>query len=437
VEKLDEILRTAVDLAAAAPAWLGDRRRAAAAVVEEGRLPTTSDEAWKYTSLKDISDQPYRLATAADALGFAEIDLTHFEHAGSDGPFAVIVNGHLRADLSRLDNLPSGVTLRTLASLSEAELGPLVSTLDGVESAAFSALNLATFGDGLLLDVADGASATNPIALIFVADGQAPLLSAPRIVINAGRNSSVRVIEQYLSVAGNCGLTNCVTNIELAEGACVYHHRLQDEAETSAHIGRIDAKVSSNANLHSDSVAFGGRLTRVDIEVALAGRGARCRLNGLFATHGEQHIDHHTTVDHLVGDTHSEELYRGILDGHSRGVFNGKVIVHRDAQQISARQASNNLLLSRQAEIDTKPELEIYADDVTCAHGATVGNLDEGALFYLRSRGIGNAEARALLTYAFAEQVIESIPLDSVRRAIEQRFIGHTDMSTLAQGIQP
>ncbi len=244
------------------------------------------------------------------------------------------------------------------------------------------------------------------------------------------------MVEEYLSVPGDCGLTNVVTNIEIGAGGVLFHHRLQRESDSSAHIGRVSARVGANATLHSDSVAFGGDLTRIDIDVALHARGARCQLNGLFAGRGSQHIDHHTTIDHQVGDTHSEELYRGILDERARGVFNGKVIVRRDAQQISARQASNNLLLSRQAEIDTKPELEIYADDVTCAHGATVGELDREALFYLRSRGIGETQARALLTFAFAEKVIAAIPLASLRRAIELRFIGHHDMSEMLDGIQ-
>jgi len=199
----------------------------------------------------------------------------------------------------------------------------------------------------------------------------------------------------------------------------------------------VSAQLGAGSELYTDSVVFGGALTRVDIEVTLAARGARTRLNGLFAATGSQHMDHHTVIDHAVGDTHSEELYRGILDGRSRGVFNGKVIVRSKAQRITSRQASNNLLLSRQAEIDTKPEFEIYADDVSCAHGATVGQLDPAALFYLRSRGIAEAEARALLTYAFAEQVVDAIPLQSLRQAIEERFIGKRALSELTASLNP
>lgn len=433
MQALEKILETALGQAAADPPWLAQRRRAAADLVHKNGLPTIANEAWKYTSLKAFETQPYRLAQAEDAHALSAATFANLENAGTDELRLVIVNGHLRHDLSTLENLPEGVQVRTLASLSVSELGLLGNALETSDAGAFTALNTATHNDGLIIEVADNVSAEIAVPLIFVAAGDAHLLRAPRVVIRAGRNSRLRVIEQYLSVAGDHGLTNAVTNIELGEGANVYHHRLQNEAETSAHIGRVAASVGPNAEFHSDSVAFGGRLTRIDIDVALASRGGRCRLNGLFAGRGEQHIDHHTIIDHQVGDTHSDELYRGILDGHSRGVFNGKVIVRRDAQKISARQASNNLILSRHAEIDTKPELEIYADDVTCAHGATVGDLDRAALFYLRSRGIAEADARKLLIYAFAKKVIEAIPIESVRRAIEQRFIGHTDMSELAQ----
>ncbi len=431
IETLDSILDAAMREAESGPAWLAAQRRAARDGLTARGLPTVAEEAWKYTSLKPLAGIPMRLAGAADAAALQAPVLDGLDLAGGGGPRLVIVNGHLRADLSTLDALPTGISVR---AMRDGELP--ASALAAGEDAPFTALNLAALTDGIVIDIAPGHDVAEPLSLVFVAAGDDALLRAPRVLLRAGRDARARIIEEYVACGDDHGLTNVVTDIDLAAGAVLEHHRVQNEAPTGAHVGRILATVGANADFHSDSIAFGGALARVDIDVRLAERGARCRLNGLFAVAGTQHVDHHTTIDHAVGDTHSEELYRGILDGRSRGVFNGKVIVRRDAQQISARQASNNLLLSRQAEIDTKPELEIYADDVTCAHGATVGELDAAALFYLRSRGVSESAARALLTYAFAERVIHAIPLQRLRRALELRFIGHGEMSALRDQLE-
>ena len=256
-------------------------------------------------------------------------------------------------------------------------------------------------------------------------------MNSPRIILNVGNNSRVHVVEEFRSLSDAPNLTNAVTQIHVGRGAHAYHHRVQGEAADSFHVGRLVIESSADSSVRSDSIVFGGGLTRVDIDVKLLEPGAACKLNGLFVGGGEQHIDHHTCIDHVVGQTTSEESYRGILDERSRGVFNGKVIVREDAQRISARQSSDNLLLSRGAEIDTKPELEIYADDVACAHGATVGQLDSSATFYLQSRGVPEREARRLLTYAFAQKLVEDIPVTGIREWIEHRFIGHNEYSQL------
>lgn len=432
IEALDSLLEQALARAAAEPDAQARARRDAVARLRTTGLPDTRVEAWKYTSLAPIAKTPYRLATVDDAGRLDQAEFAALERASAGLPTLVIANGTLRTDLGDLDRLPDGVSVRAASSGDAIERDAGEAT--GAE-AAFSALNEAALSDFIVVEVAANADIGDALALVFIGAGEPPLLRSPRVLVRCGRHSRLRLIEEYLSAGADQGLTNVVTTVALADGAELFHHRLQSEALTSAHVGRIEATVGRDARFHSDSVAFGSRLCRVDIDVALAERGAACRLNGLFAGDGDQHIDHHTTVDHRVGDTHSEELYRGILDGSSRGVFNGKVIVHRDAQRISARQASNNLLLSRKAEIDTKPELEIYADDVTCAHGATVGELDQAALFYLRSRGVPECEARALLIYAFAEQVVSAVPLESLKRAIEKRFIGHNEPSTLARDV--
>lgn len=432
MEALASILEQAQTTRAAQAGWLAERQRDAAGVIAKSGLPTLKHENWKYTSLDSIRSAQLRLAVQADGDALNAAAFAALRPAVAGGPRVVIVNGWFNEALSDLSALPEGVSVTRFTGDDEAaaDLGAI---LDASAGDGFTALNTAAMTDGIVIEAARDICVEQPIAVLFVGAGS--VLRSPRIVLRAGQHAQLRVIEQYLSVDNDDGLTNVITNIEADAASRVFHHRLQSEAETSGQIGRIVANVQKDATVHSDSVALGGRLTRIDIDVRLRGRGARCDLNGLFVGHGTQHIDHHTTVEHCVGDTHSRERYRGILDDRSRGVFNGKVIVHKDAQKISAEQASNNLLLSRQAEIDTKPELEIYADDVICAHGATVGELDAAALFYLRSRGIAEADARALLVYAFAQEIVSAIPLAGLRDTIEQRFIGGTSISDLLEGV--
>lgn len=413
-------------------ARLRSLRRAAAARVHAQGLPTIALEDWKYTGLRALEQSTMRGATSTDGLSVSQADLSALDLSTTSAHRVVLVNGCFRADLSSLDSLPSGVLIHSLAALLASDPERLAALLETNAEAGstFQALNTALLGDGVLIEIGADVHLREPVHLVMLSEGR-ELLRGPRVLVRADRNSELRLIEEYLSLDAASGLTNSVNEISLGIGASLFHHRLANESLDSAHIGRVAVSVAEYGNYVSDSLAFGGRLTRVDIDVALIGRGARCRLNGLFVTDGEQHIDHHTRVEHRVGDTHSSELYRGILAGRSRGVFNGKVVVARDAQQITAQQTSNNLLLSRQAEIDTKPELEIYADDVSCTHGATVGDLDSAALFYLRSRGVSADAARALMTYAFAQKVVDEIPLPGVRRWIEMRFLGHTDYSQL------
>ncbi|MEX2376213.1 MAG: Fe-S cluster assembly protein SufD [Dehalococcoidia bacterium] len=423
-------------LPAGADKRLDAQRLAAAEFVRRHGLPQMSDETWKYTNLAALREISYRAAEPADG---QTLSMEHFEtlvDAAISPHRAVLVNGYFRADLSTLDSLPAGLSVRSLAAVldTESDLQHAVFTPgQGRSEIAFSALNAALVADGFLVEVTPGASFDEPLHIVSISNGEQPLLCTPRIIIRAGAQSRLSLVEEYLGSPADRSLTNVVTDIELDSSAEVHHHRLQNDPDTTAHIGRVQARLGAASVFRSSSVTFGGALTRVDIDVTLAARGARACLNGLFTVTDKQHVDHHTVIDHVVGDTHSEELYRGVLDGRSRGVFNGKVIVRRDAQGITARQASNNLLLSRRAEIDAKPELEIYADNVSCAHGATVGELDHEALFYLRSRGIAEADARALLVYAFAEKVVETIPLESVRQAIETRFIGRHALGSLIE----
>lgn len=416
---------------------LSSLRRAAAARVHAQGFPTIALEDWKYTSLSELEQSTMRGTTSADGASVAAADLGALELSTTSALRVVLVNGCFRADLSRLNGLSCGVRVHSLAALLASDPERLAGLLEAnVEAGStFQALNTALLGDGVLIEIDADVRQREPLHLVMLSVGH-DLLRGPRVLVRAERNSELRLIEEYLSLDAASGLTNSVCEVSLGPGATLYHHRLANESLHNAHVGRVAVSVAEHGNYVSDSLAFGGRVTRVDIDVALVGRGARCRLNGLFVADGQQHIDHHTRVDHRVGDTHSSELYRGILAGRSRGVFNGKVIVARDAQQITAQQTSNNLLLSRQAEVDTKPELEIYADDVSCTHGATVGELDSAALFYLRSRGVSADAARALLTYAFAQKVVDEIPLPGVRRWIETRFLGHTDYSQVLSALE-
>ena len=422
--ELTELLDEASSSYTQESAWLSACRQAASSAAKSSGLPTLKTEEWKYTSVAKLANAGLRLAQKQDA--DATDKAAQLLPPAAAANRIVLVNGYYSEQLSELES-DTHLSVTRLHDLGEddAQIAQLLSRGEDV----FAQLNTATMTEGLVLDVADHVEQEQLVSIVFVATHPEPLLRTPRIIIRAGKNSRLRLIEEFVSGADDLGLTNVVSDVSVEDGASVWHHRIQEESRSSAQIGRINVDVGRDASFHSDSVAFGGGLTRIDIDVRLNQQGAECTLNGLFAVTDEQHVDHHTRVEHRVGDTHSRELYRGILDGRSRGVFNGKVVVHQDAQRITAEQASNNLLLSREAEIDTKPELEIYADDVSCAHGATVGELDQTALFYLRSRGVSEDEARALLTYAFAEKVIDAIPVAHVRRYIEQRFIGHQRMS--------
>lgn len=413
-------------------AGLATLRRAAATRLRNEGLPSAGQEDWKYTNVAQAGGAALRPAELADCAALSADVVATLQLATASHVRVVLVNGGYRGDLSQLEQLPPGIRIRSIAAVLATAPDEITSMLaaEAASVNALGALNIALLRDGVIIDIGADVSAELPIHLVLIGTGT-DVLRGPRVIVRAGAHSRVRMIEEYIGVADTGGVTNAVTDVTLASGATLHHHRLQTESDRAAHIARVTVTVADHAHYIADSIAFGGGLTRIDIDVALQGRGARCRLNGLFVAAGTQHVDHHTRIEHQVGDTHSEELYRGILDGRSRGVFNGKVIVARDAQQISARQTSNNLLLSRQAEIDTKPELEIYADDVACAHGATVGELDAAAVFYLRSRGIDEATARALLTYAFAQKIADDIPLAGVRRWIENRFLGHADYSQL------
>ncbi len=339
-------------------------------------------------------------------------------------PRLMFVDGFLDAP-DALPAMPEGVSIRALASLLEAGGSLAEAALPaGFDDRAMPALNGAFLTDGVIIEVAAGTTLEQPLHLLFLASGAARMAQYPRVMLRAGANSAVTIIEHYLGRGDAASLTNTVTIIDAGPGARVEHCKVQDEGDGAIHVGSLFATQARDSEVTSHSISLGAALARHDIDIRLDEPGAGVVLNGLYLAGGSQHVDHHTRVDHAAPHTRSEEDYRGVIDDAGHAVFNGRVLVRRDSQKIDAAQSNRNLLLSSKAEIDTKPELEIYADDVKCSHGATVGQLDEQALFYLRSRGIQEQTARALLTFAFADDVINRVPVEALRARLEQRVLG-------------
>jgi Fe-S cluster assembly protein SufD len=386
-------------------------------------LPTTRQESWKYTRLTGLERREFALP-AADA-GAPELTGVSLEGAHR----MVFVNGHFRADLSDLGRLPNGVRCVSLAAALDAgdpALQPSF-TASADEQDPFVALNTAYMGDGVLLELAEGCVLEAPLQLLFVAGAGQDYVSHLRNVVVAGAHSQATLVEAYVAPEGGSYFTNACTDLRLAPGARIDHVRLQDEDESAFHIGRVRADTGRDAWYRSQVFSLGAQLARADLDVRLAS-GAECHLDGLYLAGKRQHVDHQTRIDHAEPHATSSQLYKGILDGAARAVFSGTVHVREDAQKTDAKQMNRNLLLSSRAEVDAKPQLEIYADDVKCAHGATVGQLDPKELFYLRSRGLDEHDARQLLIHAFANDLVDRIADPGVRafvyHALDARLPG-------------
>lgn len=400
---------------ASEPAWLTEKRQAARKILDEGGMPTPRDEAWKYTNVNPITRRAF-VPFAAPTLDSQTTEA--IERARASQPHAdclVFINGQFSTDHSDADTPWS-----RMASLSEtlaSSLGTLVCETAG----GFAALNMAGFTDGAHITV-DRERSGRTVHLIQLVTGDDDQLALPRHAIVVENDCSATVLETYLSTGNGTHLCTSVVEAWLAPGANLVHTRIQNEAESDYHIAMVDVSVNEGATYTSNQLALGARISRCDTNVHLDAVDAHCVLNGLFVLGGRQHADLHTRVDHSHPNGTSDELIKGILDGHSRGVFNGQVYVHPDAQKTDSSQSNHNLLLSRDAEVDTKPQLEIYADDVKCSHGATVGQLDADMQFYLRSRGLSEEAARAMLTYAFAEEVLTKIDIDAARSEVLSRL---------------
>jgi Fe-S cluster assembly protein SufD len=430
----------------AGPDWLQTLRKQGMTRFQALGFPTTKNEDWHFTSVAPIAERTFRLASresataasgvtdrressrrrddGATSLGVTRADLDKFNFGENGWHTIVFVNGAFSEDLSSKAGLGNGVRVSSLADAIKARPSGIERHLGKIakfEQHTFTALNTAFIEDGAFIEFAVDALVEQPIHLVFVSDGEGA--SHPRNLIVAGRHSRATVIESYVSLRDSGYFTNAVTEISVGEGAHVDHYKMQRESESAFHVGTVQISQARDSQLHSFSFAVGGSLARTNIYTSLDGDAATCTLNGLYLTDGTQHIDNQTSIEHIAPNCPSHEVYKGVLDGRSHGVFNGKVYVHPEAQKTDGKQSNNNLLLSPGARVDTKPQLEIFADDVKCTHGATVGRLDEQAMFYLNSRGIGPETARILLTYAFAADVLETIELEPLKVQLEKMVL--------------
>lgn len=396
------------------------------AVNEFARLgfPSTRMEEWRFTNVTEISKSNFSPAQEQSVKSVSAKDVDAFMLPDWKGSVLVLINGYFSKELSKMNDLPGSISVDSIANVLQKNnqvanrLGKYAAWNDD----AFTALNTAFTKDGCVIDVPANMVIENPIHVMHISSGDA-IMSSPRTIVMVGKNADLTIMESQHSLNSNGSFTNCVSEISVAENAHVKHYKLQDISTESYFIGNSAVNQDQNSSYVSVALDFGGKLVRNNISLALNGENIHSTLNGLYIAQDHQHIDNHTFIDHAQPHCESHELYRGILKDKAKGVFSGKILVRQDAQKTDAKQSNNCLLLSDDAKIDTKPQLEIYADDVKCTHGATVGQLDESAVFYLRSRGISKKKALSILTYAFAEEIIESIKTEAFRNRVEHMLL--------------
>jgi Fe-S cluster assembly protein SufD len=400
--------------------WLQDLRDHAASRFVELGFPSVREEDWRFTNVAPIASSEFRPAPQARLDANA---LETFLYA--DAPFRlVVVNGRVSAELSRTSGLPPGLRFGSLATASTEQadvVGRYLGQLADATTRSFTALNTAFLHDGAYVYVPDGLVFEQPLQILFVStgDGSQPTMSHPRALVVVGDRSQLRIVETYVSAAGQKHFTNAVTEIVAGESAVVDHYKVQEESVDAFHIASMHLHAARSSNVSTHAFTLGGRFVRNDIFAVLDGEGAEATLNGLYLADGDRLVDTHTTIDHAKAHCPSHEVYKGILGGNARAIFNGKIIVRPDAQKTNAKQTNRALLLSDHATINTKPQLEIFADDVKCTHGAAIGQLDEDALFYLRARGLTFFEARDLLIHAFAGEIMDRVRIEPLKQALE------------------
>ncbi|MBZ5697414.1 MAG: Fe-S cluster assembly protein SufD [Acidobacteriia bacterium] len=425
IQRLDHYLEsfTAFEKTAAGQGlpWLRQLRRNAFARFCEVGFPTAHDEDWRFTNVSAIAQTPFLLGGNNRARPL-QLELEPYQVPG----FAcqlVFLNGRFAPELSSLGKLPVWLEVSSLADqivrnpgVIEPHLGQYVD----IRRDAFCALNTAFVEDGAYIHIRRSAAAEEPIYLLFVSTANdTPTMGHPRNLIWAEENSQVTVVEDYVSLGGGTAFTNAVTELVAGDHAVVSHYMVEREHVHSYSVSTLRIQQGRGANIASHSILTGGALVRNNVHPVLAGEGGECLINGLFIGNGRQHLDNYMLVEHRSPHCASRQFYNGILDGHAHGVFHGRIVVHKDAQKTDAKQTNRNLLLSDDAQIDTKPQLEIHADDVKCTHGATIGQIEEDALFYLRSRGIDELSARRLLLLAFASECLDRMKPGPARTHVE------------------
>ena len=411
-------------LSAAQPKWLLPMRQAGMASFAQQGFPTLYDEDWRFTNVAPIAKLDFKLAVPVAVNGAESRTLNESVFAGLPGLRLVFVNGFFSAKLSGVKPVAGGVRIESLAvalmkdaALVEKHLGRYACLVGN----SFAALNQALFTDGAFVFVPPGVEVVEPVQLIYISSAkQSGETIQPRNLIIAGANSKVTIVESYLSAGNVAHLTNAVTELVAGENAKVEHVKVQDESASAFHIATIAGEFGRTSKVNIHSFALGARLSRNNIRTKLAGEGLECILNGLYLTKDEQLADHHMIVEHAEPHCASHEYFNGILDDKSKGVFHGRILVREIAQKTDAKQTNKNLLLSDDATADTKPQLEIYADDVKCTHGATIGQLNAESIFYLRSRGMSEDTARRMLIHAFAGEIIERIRCEPAREVLDK-----------------
>jgi Fe-S cluster assembly protein SufD len=399
------------------PRWMTGARQDALARFRALGFPTTRDEEWRFTSVSPIAETPFTLAeNGASLVGSADLD--RLRVPAEAAATLVFVNGRSVESGSDVGRLPARVRVGSFAGAVAGGTVDVEAHLARVATMgprAFTELNTAFLTDGAVVCVPDSCGVDGPIHLLFVSTGvERPTMAHPRVVVVMGANSQACVVESYIGVNAGASLTNAVTEVVVGENARLDHYKLQREGPDTAHVGAMYLRAARSASVACHSIALGGSLVRNDVVAVLDGDGAECTLNGLYLGDRRMLVDNHTTIDHAKPHCHSREVYNGILADRARAVFNGKIVVRPDAQQTDAKQTNKALLLSEEAQINTKPQLEIFANDVKCTHGAAIGQMDDEAIFYLRTRGLGEREARRLLIRAFAGDILNRLPLTAL-----------------------
>lgn len=432
-EKYLEIFDQFSSRAAAQPRWLQSLRQDAFARFSETGFPTTHDEDWRFTNVAAVANTAFELA------GLETASWEQLEPFGASqfASHLVFINGLFSQELSTVAALPKGVTVGSLAAQLkndpahvEQHLGRYLNT----QRDPFAALNTAFSEDGVYVYVPRGVHVEQPIYVLFVTvPGAAPTMNHPRNLIVAEESSQVTVVEDYVSLGEGITFSNAATELVAGDNANVSHYMIVREGGQAYNFSTLRIQQGRNANVATHSLLLSGALVRNNVHPVLAGEGSECLINGLFMANGRQHMDNYMLVEHASPHCDSRQFYNGILNGQSHGVFHGRIIVHKDAQKTDAKQTNRNLLLSDDAQIDTKPQLEIYADDVKCTHGATIGQFDENALFYLRSRGLAEAAARHVLLLAFANECLDRMTSPQVRDHLEKLVVaGMPEAATFA-----